>query len=115
MTAPIKMSEAQFQSSVIEVAHLGGWLIAHFRAAKTSKGWRTPVGADGAGWPDLVLVHPKRQAVLFRELKTDDGRLRPEQEAWRDVLTAAGADWACWRPGDLDAIAETLTGRTVRR
>ena len=115
MSAAPKMTEAQFQSGVLELAKLSGWVVAHFRPAKTSRGWRTPVAADGAGWPDLVLVHPVRGKVLYRELKRDGGKLRPEQERWRDVLQAAGADWAQWTPADLDSIAETLTGRQVRR
>lgn len=109
-----KMTEAEFQAGVLELAKLSGWFVAHFRPAQTSKGWRTPVAADGAGWPDLVLVHPPRRAVLYRELKRDKGKLRPEQERWRDALVAAGADWALWTPSDLEEIAETLTGR-VRR
>jgi hypothetical protein len=52
--------EQSFQSVVIEVARLAGWRVAHFRAARTVKGWKVPVTADGAGWPDLVLVRPPR-------------------------------------------------------
>lgn len=114
MKAPA-LTEAQFQAAVLEMAKLGGWTVAHFRPAKTSKGWRTPVAADGKGFPDLVLAHETRGRVLYRELKRDGGKLRPEQERWGAVLTAAGADWAKWTPDDLDEIAETLTGRTVRR
>jgi hypothetical protein len=55
--------EQSFQSVVIEVARLTGWRVAHFRAARTAHGWRTPVTADGAGWPDLVPFSA-RSAVL---------------------------------------------------
>ena len=50
------------------------------------------------GWPDLVLVG---HSIMFRELKSATGTLRPEQREWRDELRAAGANWAIWRPADL--------------
>lgn len=48
------ISEAELQSAVIELARTLGYRVAHFRAARTAQGWRTPVEADGAGFPDLV-------------------------------------------------------------
>lgn len=103
------MTEAELQAAVIELAHACGWTVAHFRPARTEQGWRTPVAADGAGFPDLVLAHSER-GVLFVELKADKGRLSIEQERWRDVLNDAGADWQCWRPSLWDHVVETLTG-----
>lgn len=50
------------------------------------------------GFPDLVLVSAR---IAYRELKSDEGILRPEQREWRDALRAAGADWDIWRPRDL--------------
>lgn len=113
MTA-LKVSEAQLQKQVLDLAKLTGWTRAHFRPARVGTGddqrWVTPVAADGAGFPDLVLVHPDR-GVLFRELKSASGRLSDDQEAWLGVLMAAGADAAVWRPDDWDDIEATLTGR----
>lgn len=105
------MTEAQFQQLVIDLAQLHGWRVAHFRAATLRTGRTvTPVSADGAGWPDLVLVHPVR-GVLFRELKTDRGKVRPQQQVWLDWLEAAGMDAGVWRPRDWPQITATLTGR----
>lgn len=54
--------------------------------------------ASGAGMPDWVIVGRRR--VLWRELKTDDGRLSSAQTRVRYALVAAGQDWAIWRPRD---------------
>ena len=70
------MTETELQAAVIEVAHLFGWRCAHFRPAMTKHGWRTPVAADGAGWPDLLLCRERTIAV---ELKSAKGRLSLEQ------------------------------------
>jgi hypothetical protein len=57
------------------------------------------------GFPDWVIVGPR--GVLWRELKSEFGTLRPEQRLWGRVLRAAGADWAIWRPSDwLDGTVE---------
>lgn len=100
-------TEAGFQQAIIDLAHLNGWLVAHFRPAQTRAGkWVTPVAADGAGFPDLVLVHDDR--VLFRELKTAKGRVSVAQMHWIDALEVAGADARVWRPRDWPEIEATL-------
>jgi hypothetical protein len=53
------------------------------------------------GFPDLLLVGT--DGFAFRELKSDNGAMRPEQRQWRDALRAAGADWGLWRPEDLES------------
>lgn len=103
-----EISENEWQRQVIDLAHLFGWKVAHFRPAQTTKGWRTPVAADGAGWPDLVLV---RERIIACELKRETGKLAPAQQEWLDALTAAGAETHVWRPSDLDAVAEVLRRR----
>lgn len=102
------MTGGQLQEAVIELAHLFEWKVAHFRPAKTSKGWRTAVEADGKGWPDLTLVH-ERGVVLFREIKGEREALKPEQKQWGEWLTAAGANYAVWRPKDMDLIKHVLS------
>ncbi len=100
------MTEAAFQLQVLQLARLCGWRVAHFRPARTAKGWRTAVSGDGKGFPDLVLV---RERVLFLELKTDSGRLTAEQAAWQAALQAAGQLALVWRPADWPAIEAILT------
>jgi hypothetical protein len=98
MTTTVTMTETELQDAVVELAHLLGWRCVHFRAGRTSTGWRTACQFDAAGWPDLSLVG--HGTVLFRELKSERGRLSPEQEQWRDCLLANGIDWGVWRPSD---------------
>jgi hypothetical protein len=106
--------EASFQAVVVDVARLARWKVAHFRAARTSKGWRTPVTADGAGWPDLVLVRPPR--IIFAELKSETGELRPRQAEWLEVLRLLPqVEVRLWRPAHWDALVEDLTGLARRQ
>jgi len=103
-----RQSEAEFQKAVIELARYRGYRVAHFRKAHTPTGWRTPVAADGAGFPDLLLAKAGRP-VMFRELKTDRGTLTVQQKLWRDALLGSGADWKLWKPKNMDEIEKELT------
>ena len=102
----IAISEKELQAAVIDMAHLYGWRVAHFRPAMTSKGqWLTPVAADGAGFPDLVLVG--EPGVLFVELKSAKGRLSARQKEWIAALEPH-VDMLVWRPADwLDGTIES--------
>lgn len=108
----MRVSEADLQTQVIDLAHLNGWLVAHFRPARTKDGWRTPVAADGKGFPDLVLARSGR--VLFAELKSDSGRLSVEQQRWLNELRGATPSQRgthsvhVWRPKDFDQIVRVL-------
>lgn len=100
-----KVTEAEWQATIIDLAHLHGWTVAHFRPARTSDGgWRTPVAADGKGFPDLVLARPGSHP-LFIEVKTDTGRVRPEQTVW---LRALDPYSHVIRPSDFDRLQELL-------
>ena len=48
-----------------------------------------------AGFADLMVICEGR--VLFLELKAPKGRLRAEQEAFRDAVLAQGFGWALVR------------------
>jgi hypothetical protein len=122
--------ESEFMQAVIDYAHLLSWRVAHFRPGRTARGWRTPVQADGAGWPDLVLLrvsfrgrHDPR--LIFAELKAKRGRVTEEQQAWLDALAEVegrthvtdprdgGEDDAIvrvvvWTPDDWPEIERTL-------
>jgi len=104
------MTEGELLECVIDLAHIFAWRVAHFRPALTSKGWRTPVSADGKGFVDLVLA--REGQVLFRELKGTGGRLTPEQEEWIWELSGRGADVDVWYPSHwLDGTIEQALRR----
>jgi hypothetical protein len=112
ITGALDENEADFQKAVIDLARTLGYKVAHFRAAKTSKGWRTPVAADGKGWPDLCIVG--RNRIIFAELKAAKGRPTREQMEWINYLRDNGQEAHVWRPDDWDRIMETLTGRSTK-
>ena len=93
------MTEAQWQDAVLTLAGLYGWWHYHPYDSRRSV----------AGWPDLVLCRPPELLVV--ELKTDRGRVRPEQRDWLDRLAACGVEVAVWRPRDLDETHARLKRR----
>jgi hypothetical protein len=62
----------------------------------------------------LTLVRPPR--LLFVELKSERGKLRPEQSDWLDVLRLLPqAEVYLWTPADWDRLVEVLTGESPRK
>lgn len=93
------MTEAQLQANVRKLSDAYGWRSYHTHRSDRSD----------PGFPDLVLV--RGPVVLWRELKTQRGRVRPEQQQWLEALVGAGQDAAIWRPEDL---LEQRIDRTLR-
>jgi hypothetical protein len=105
--------ERDWQKFIINLAHTLGWRIAHFHTAQNQRGqWLTPVAADGAGFPDLVLV---RDRIVYAELKTNTGKLSPQQVLWQQAITAAGGEHHVWRPRDREAVQRVLQRTTLNR
>jgi hypothetical protein len=108
------MTEDELQTSVIDLAHVLGWRIAHFRsvAVMGKSGqvhYRTPVQADGAGFPDLVLA---RERIMYVELKAERGKLSHNQMAWLGALEDAGGEMHVWKPRDwLDGTIQNVLSR----
>ncbi len=104
-------TEEQFLEKVAEAARLWGWRRVHFRRARApitkrnKSGWATPVEFDSKGFPDLVLV---RGRVIFAELKSEKGKLTPEQIEWIDTLRNAGAEIYVWRPSQWEDVESIL-------
>lgn len=101
------VSEADWQITVIDMAHTFGWLVHHSRPAYNRSGkMSTPIQGD-AGLPDLILVRPPR--IIFAELKRVTGRVSPTQQRWLDSLVPCpGVEVYLWTPADADQVEELL-------
>ena len=93
------MTGAQLQGAIVETAQLRGWHVAHFRPARTARGWRTPVEGH-AGFVDLVLA--RRGVVFMWEVKGDGDDPSIEQLEWLAAIGAGVADCRIVEPADLD-------------
>lgn len=98
------MTEKSLQTVVTQFAKQLGWLVYHTYDSRRSE----------PGYPDLHLVHPTHGITLFRELKTQTGRLTSPQKTWLNALVLAGHDAAVWRPIDWfeNRIDQQLTSWT---
>lgn len=99
-------SEKTFIAQTIAVASGLGWLTAHFRPAKTAKGWRTAVQGHGLGFPDLILV--RGPLKIAWELKVKKNKPSPEQEAWLAALEMCGFETAVCYPKHWETMCKIL-------
>jgi hypothetical protein len=109
LVTSLPVTERDFTTQVVMLMHMYGWLVCHFRPARRADGtWRTPLQADGAGFPDIVAVRPGADGqpgrVIFAELKAEHGRVAPLQTRWLDALRAVpGIEVYMWTPRQLAA------------
>lgn len=113
-----RVTESEFQKRVIAFAQLHGWRVAHFRCVRVQRRdgscyYQTPVAADGAGFPDLVLVRPPR--LIAAELKVGGNTTSEEQDEWIRLLAASGAETYVWKPSDWERVEITLGRGDGRR
>lgn len=101
----LDITHEELDQLFLKVAHGFGWKAAHFRPAKTAKGWRTPVTGDGKGFLDWLLV---KDRVLVIELKTRDDQLRPEQKEWIATWEGARVEVHVFWPKDWDEMVQAL-------
>lgn len=85
------MGESFLQQAVIDLCKYRGiwWYHAH------------QPQRDNPGFPDLVLIGSR--GALFRELKTEAGRLSLAQGEVAHRMRRAGLSWGIWRPSDLQS------------
>ena len=111
-----KLTETEFMSQVIQYAKLRGWKVAHFRSVRVlrkdgSTRWKTPVQADGAGWPDLILCRPtqcRTLKIIAAELKVPPNKTSAAQLGWLETLNGCGVDSFIWTPADWPVIERVL-------
>lgn len=98
LTAAQAMTERELESAVKALLDGLGLFGFHVYDSRRSQ----------PGWPDWTIIGSR---VLFRELKSQYGRLTSEQRTVGYLLQAAGESWDVWRPTDLlsGRIAEELT------
>ena len=107
------VKEDEFMKTIIDLAHLKKYHVAHFRTVRVQRKngevfYATPVQADGAGWVDLVLA--KKGRLIFAEIKSKKGVMSPAQTAWKVLLESTGqGEYYCWRPDDWDDIVLVLS------
>ena len=91
------ISERDFQAAIIHTAVQAGWRIHHTWDSTRAR----------RGFPDLVLARSDR--LMFAELKSAKGRVRPEQQEWMEALWTAGQEAYIFRPKDWDEIVSILS------
>ena len=97
--------EAQLQSMVVDLAKWCGYMCYHPHDSRRSV----------PGFPDLTMVHTRNGRLIFVELKSEKGRIRPEQKVWLELLGRHHEAYV-WRPihWTNGTIRATLTAETRR-
>ncbi len=101
-------SEGDFATWVEARFAILDFKVAHFRPAKTDKGWRTAVSCDGKGYPDYNALKPPR--CLFVEIKSENGKVSPEQAQWLNSFAGIEVvETYLWFPSDREEIEAILS------
>lgn len=98
---PPPLTEKQLQAAVL--AECGRRQLRVFGVGRSDRAQIARLARTGRGWPDLTAGSLRTGRILFRELKTEAGDTRAEQDAWLWILHKSGADAGVWRPGDWES------------
>jgi hypothetical protein len=100
-----RISERELMKAVIACAERLGWVVAHINDdlyALAAREGRQDALVGAKGLPDLVLA--RNGVTLLVELKSERGRVRPEQAAW--IEASGGYVWrpSHWLAGDVERV-----------
>lgn len=98
------MTEDELLHGITDALNVGGWLWYHVRRSDLSGQMGTP------GLPDIIAVHPTREAAIAWELKAERGRYMPGQVEWLDAFGLAGVDARTVTPSTYDEAWRWLVG-----
>lgn len=102
------MTHDEWQSQVVDAAHLFGWRHLHVRrTVGRGKKWTTSTNVKG--WPDLWLWH-HRHGFAAIELKVGRDTPTAEQTSVLVSLAAAGAQTLVAYPDDWPLVERLLRG-----
>lgn len=100
----IKVTEREFQRQVEKLLTLLGFLWFHDRSLQHAS-----VRTSKPGFPDICAVHPSNGVLVFIELKSEKGRMRPAQLEWKDALLKSDAVYyGPVKPSEFEDLASKL-------
>lgn len=91
------MTEDELLQAITEAATWYGWRWVHYRRSDLAQ------MQGHSGFPDVVLA--RNGIVLYLELKSRTGRLKPDQHAWAEAI---GENWYGVWPENLDEVLAML-------
>lgn len=113
MTEPTE-KEAVFQARIKAMAERFGWQVWHVPAPMRwdSRKQKWIPAAEGAGLPDLILIHEDPPRLVFLELKRKGGKLTDKQLAF--LKAAKGVAEEAWQTVDATALDGGCYSRVER-
>jgi len=93
-----RMTEKMFQGRVIQALRVAGY--AHYHTYNSIRSVK--------GFPDLICIHPKRKRLIAIEVKTDTGKLTPEQSEWLTLFSMCGVETWLLRPSQFEEFWESI-------
>lgn len=90
-------TETQYQREIVKLAKDEGHYVYHTHDSRRSE----------KGFPDLVII-PEDRPIIFLEVKTQTGIVKPEQQRVIDRLVKVGEIAYIVRPADLTWVAALI-------
>ncbi len=104
----IKVTERELQRDVEGLLTALGFLWFHDRSLQ-----HATVRSSKPGFPDICAVHPRSGSLIFIELKSEKGKMRPAQVEWKDALLKTKATYfGPVKPSEFDDLAVELVKLT---